>query len=109
MAKKKKSTVAKKSTTKKQRTIDGAFAPRDEELEVLFVALLEADDRKKRANDRRTADYDSLKAALREKGFVDGERYYSYERRKRIFLNPEDPKIKIETVADDESTPFVGG
>lgn len=88
---------------KSQKTIEGAFAPEDTRMEELVDSFLKAEGVVIKAKDKRTTAYDALKEEMREQNL---EVYYCYRTRKRVRLAPEDAKVKVESVKDDESTPF---
>lgn len=87
-----------------QQTIAGTFEDRDDELEGAALEFLQAQTKEKKAKDRRTTAYDTLKEYMRDK---DLSVYHCYTLRKRIELQPEDAKVKVVDVKDDESTPYL--
>ena len=100
MAKKK----AKRITPKLQTTIGDAFPDRDQAIEAAVANLAKAEAAKQKATDSRTTAYDALKEKMRVAGLAE---YYCYDARIRVLMTPEDAKVKIKPIRDEDATPFL--
>ena len=86
-----------------QKTIEGAFPEKCEAIEIAAHNFLLAKKKSKKAGDRQTTAYDSLKEEMREHNLTE---YHCYTQRTLVTLDAEDPKVKVRDLKADEPTPY---
>jgi hypothetical protein len=98
--------AAAPAKSKSQAAFDGHFTPEDERIELLVAEHEKAKANVKKATDKKTAAYDALKAEMREQGV---DVYHCYKTRKKAVLAPEDAKVTVVDLKEDEPTPYRPG
>ena len=90
-------------STATQKTIEGAFPEKCEAIEIAAHNFLLAKSKVKKATDRQTTAYDSLKEEMRENNLTE---YRCYTQRTLVTLDSEDPMLKVRGLKADEPTPY---